>query len=50
MKLIIAVTNLMVRECSIVLDPAKVLPGEDIRQVGDSLGLVDLAAWHTADS
>lgn len=47
---IIGVTNLLAREYSIVLGLVEALLGEDIRQAGHSLGLVDLAAWHTADS
>ena len=46
----IGVTNLLVREYSIVPGPVVALLEEDIRQAGHSLGLVDLAAWHTADS
>lgn len=50
MELMIGVTNLLVREYSIVLGPVEVLLEEDIRRPGDSPDLVDLAAWHTVDS
>jgi hypothetical protein len=50
MEAIIGETNLLVREYSIVLGPVEALLEEDIRRAGDSLDLVDLAAWHTADS